>query len=288
MKKIIATVLAMVMALALCTVAFAADRTTLDAEDYKVVNMSNTTSTTFEETDTLVYNAESKTTTTVNGKTTVEVAAAYYVLNDSTYYVVCDSSCADAKLVKGGKVVDYVWEVTNAFDIDDYTTTATVSKTIKGVEDPSCGQYADGTYYVVNATTYSVVDGDHADVEGIALLNGKLVVYAELNDGDFVEHDLNTAKVNSSNGTVKSVYCNTCKKYIDVVKTVPADSVDEYKAVDGLDGYYYLATAVGTAGAKDDTKPSPKTFDAGIAMYVGMALTSVAGSAVVIGKKKEF
>ncbi len=37
-----------------------------------------------------------------------------------------------------------------------------------------------------------------------------------------------------------------------------------------------------------DTNTSPKTFDAGIAMYVGMALTSVAGSAVVIGKKKEF
>ena len=37
-----------------------------------------------------------------------------------------------------------------------------------------------------------------------------------------------------------------------------------------------------------NSKPSPKTFDAGIAMYVGMALTSVASSAVVIGKKKEF
>ena len=33
---------------------------------------------------------------------------------------------------------------------------------------------------------------------------------------------------------------------------------------------------------------SPKTFDAGVAMYAGMALMSVAGSAVVIGKKKEF
>ena len=33
---------------------------------------------------------------------------------------------------------------------------------------------------------------------------------------------------------------------------------------------------------------SAKTFDAGIAMYVGMSLLSVAGSAVVIGKKKEF
>ena len=43
-----------------------------------------------------------------------------------------------------------------------------------------------------------------------------------------------------------------------------------------------------TNGTATENKPSPKTFDAGIAMYVGMALTSVAGSAVVIGKKKEF
>ena len=41
------------------------------------------------------------------------------------------------------------------------------------------------------------------------------------------------------------------------------------------------------AGTTSDGKTSPKTFDAGIAMYAGMALMSVAGSAVVIGKKKE-
>ena len=50
----------------------------------------------------------------------------------------------------------------------------------------------------------------------------------------------------------------------------------------------YTLTAGSTTGTTNTTKPSPKTFDAGIAMYVGMALTSVAGSAVVIGKKKEF
>ena len=53
----------------------------------------------------------------------------------------------------------------------------------------------------------------------------------------------------------------------------------------------YLVEAGKTTGTTTDTttdSTSPKTFDAGIAMYVGMALTSVAGSAVVIGKKKEF
>ena len=47
--------------------------------------------------------------------------------------------------------------------------------------------------------------------------------------------------------------------------------------------YYYQST---TDTKADDTKGSPKTFDAGIALYVGMALTSAAGVAFV-GKKRE-
>ena len=58
----------------------------------------------------------------------------------------------------------------------------------------------------------------------------------------------------------------------------------EWKALPGtVRPSYYV-----TNGTATENKPSPKTIDAGIAMYVGMALTSVAGSAVVIGKKKEF
>ena len=51
---------------------------------------------------------------------------------------------------------------------------------------------------------------------------------------------------------------------------------------------FVVADKTASADNKTDSNKSPKTFDAGIAMYVGMALTSVAGSAVVIGKKKEF
>ena len=71
--------------------------------------------------------------------------------------------------------------------------------------------------------------------------------------------------------------------------TVP----DGYKVVENTDGtftvekvggyYYYQPT---TATKTTDTKGSPKTFDAGIALYVGMALTSAAGVAFV-GKKRE-
>ena len=47
-------------------------------------------------------------------------------------------------------------------------------------------------------------------------------------------------------------------------------------------------TTTTTTDTKKDNVTSARTFDAGIAMYVGMSLLSVAGSAVVIGKKKEF
>ena len=48
--------------------------------------------------------------------------------------------------------------------------------------------------------------------------------------------------------------------------------------------YYYPSTSDTTTSTT--TKGSPKTFDAGIALYVGMALTSAAGVAFV-GKKRE-
>lgn len=48
--------------------------------------------------------------------------------------------------------------------------------------------------------------------------------------------------------------------------------------------YYYYSPAVGSA---DAPKGSPKTFDAGVGVYVGMAVLSVCGSAVVLGKKRK-
>ena len=48
--------------------------------------------------------------------------------------------------------------------------------------------------------------------------------------------------------------------------------------------YYYYSPADGRANAP---KASPKTFDAGVGVYVGMAVLSVCGSAVVLGKKRK-
>ena len=71
-------------------------------------------------------------------------------------------------------------------------------------------------------------------------------------------------------------------KTVDAAKAAGVATVEVNPQL-GILGY-----TMGTTTKPADGTSSPKTFDAGIAMYVGMALTSVAGSAVVIGKKKEF
>ena len=307
MKKIIATVLAMVMALALCTTAFAAETKTLEIKDYKLLNMTTNEEIPLTGGKTLVYHSESKSTTTVDGKTTVSVTAAYYELKDASnasigVAVVVDQGMANAKVVTGGKVVDYVYSQSGVtFTEDLITTDKTVTKTIAGVKDAKCGQYAgDGkTFYVIDGKVYEAVTTYTVNDTGVAMLNGKLVAYA-LDNSQVApqDHVFDTTKVNSSNGVVTAVYCTKCEAYIPVVTKIPADATAKYGSVvittkvgqeDKAVTYYYQIGATGTAaGTTTGTTTSPKTFDAGIAMYVGMALTSVAGSAVVIGKKKEF
>lgn len=51
--------------------------------------------------------------------------------------------------------------------------------------------------------------------------------------------------------------------------------------------YYYNSTTTTTDTKTDGTKGSPKTFDAGIALYVGMALTSAAGAAFAVKKRED-
>ena len=167
-----------------------------------------------------------------------------------------------------------------------------------------CGQLdvdADGTYYV-NTSKYTDTNGTKdtgeayfmaSDAQGAVyvLLNGKLVSVTLADEQTLVGH---TWVAVEKDGKVVSYKCSDCGTVASIYKTYAAAKASGLKNVEAFvndDGEtIYLAY---TDGKTDTTKPadgtsSPKTFDAGIAMYVGMALTSVAGSAVVIGKKKEF
>ena len=297
MKKIIATVLAMVMALALCTTAFAgpvAGYTGYTRGGEKL--MANTT-------DAKSFSVEAHEATF--NKATGAGNVAYYTVRDATPanigyngdYTKADKTDFDLQLTKAGASTLYLKHVNTGAEY-----VAKVEAFTK-IGD-KCGQLdvdADGTYYV-NTSKYTSgnVTKDAGEVYFVAsdaesavyvLLNGKLVSVTLAGEQTLVGH---TWVAVEKDGKVVSYKCSDCGTVASIYKTYAAAKASGLKNVEAFvndDGEtIYLAY---TDGKTDTTKPtdtnkSPKTFDAGIAMYVGMALTSVAGSAVVIGKKKEF
>ena len=277
MKKIIATVLAMVMALALCTTAFAA------AQTYDVFGKNSDEA--IAEEVTVTYNKADADENTI----------AYYVLSgdefEGEYYVkVTKASDADLVLKYAGKstiamylaqvsAVEYNGEGTaytnlgtkcGQINYKDFVGLTKSSKFYTAVSEAD-----DETYLFVKDTT----NGDE-----YLLVDGQMVQVTKLGNNETLA-DLQVAHtwvLDQEKLTAKCSACGATAKVYENYTEVPSGATAEQVA-----GLWVVADATATTPA-DGTTSSPKTFDAGIAMYVGMALTSVAGSAVVIGKKKEF
>ena len=136
--------------------------------------------------------------------------------------------------------------------------------------------------YEDNGTTkLAVAAGSSDTADKLLTVDGKVVRVVTL-AATKVQH---VAVPTIKDGKVTGYTCSKCKAV--AVEAANYASIPSGADTTGLTGNWYWTTAT-TPSTDKNTKPSPKTFDAGIAMYVGMALTSVAGSAVVIGKKKEF
>ena len=280
MKKIIATVLAMVMALALCTTAFAAGTTTTDVESKGYALLNATTN----EVVTIKGDKFTKTVATENKVSGVTYYFADKYEIDNTPYYACDASIATHKLVKGTAVV-YLTTV----DVNGANgISKVVDKKVDAVSDPACGEYkketGKSTVFVIDNETY------WAGGDKYAMLNGLAVSYGDKASAEPHKFDKQNVTTDTK-GTVVAVTCDNCKKTFKVVDSIPANYLGAVATHTGdkLTGKYILiGETYATGTTTTETNKSPKTFDAGIAMYVGMALTSVAGSAVVIGKKKEF
>ena len=296
MKKIIATVLAMVMALALCTTAFAAPVT-----GYTGYNRGGN-KLMVDATNAESFSVEAHEATF--NKATGAGNVAYYTVSGATAsentgyngdYIKADKTDFDLQLTKSGASTLYLKHVN-----DGAGYVAKVEAFTK-IGD-KCGQLdvdADGTYYV-NTSKYTSSNATKdagevyfmaSDANGAAyvLLNGKLVSVTLAGEQTLVGH---TWVAVEKDGKVVSYKCSDCGQTAAIYKTKDAAKASGLKNieayVDDEGNSIFLAWTDGTTKPADSTNKSPKTFDAGIAMYVGMALTSVAGSAVVIGKKKEF
>ena len=276
MKKIIATVLAMVMALALCTTAFAATGDTVEG----YLKGANVGASAVKTTLTYTGNTDPKTT---DGKTVAGVYAHYTEATYGDFIVV--NSLADATAVLYSdeackNVIMYLGqvEVVSYFTGKVYNDFADVC----GKFDKPASYDATKTYYTYedNGTTkLAVAAGSSETADKLLTVDGKVVRVVTL-AATKVQH---TAVPTVKDGKITGYTCSKCKAV--AVEAPNYASIPAGADTTNLTGNWYWTTSTTPS---TDKNTSPKTFDAGIAMYVGMALTSVAGSAVVIGKKKEF
>lgn len=266
MKKFITQVLCLVMILALCTVAFAEN-----SKPYYTMD-TNSLATSSDVELNYVKAVEPKTDT--NGVQTAG-HAAYYDLDALGKYTVVDS-LAKANLVLYSdkdlkNVVLYLAkvEVPEFYDAKVYTNFGT-----------KCGQC---NFQVQNGVTYYTVNGKlyagSKDGAQTLRVDGKFVVASLVAEHiDLVNHIAVPTLENSKTVGYKCANCG-----LVAVEAPNAMSIPKGVYVIG-DNWYFPAAAKTTTTTSGVA--SAKTFDAGIAMYAGLALMSVAGSAVVIGKKK--
>ena len=319
MKKIIATVLAMVMALALCTTAFAAG----PIENKADVPNAESGATVAADKD---WNNTGK--KLVATKTTPSnlTGGTYWTADGEGLYYVWNADMAKFVQITNNEkaVIDAGYDKTTKLVLDKNAVAATCTDAgslfnVYSKVDGSASYVLVSDVVAYNAKQTKDADkiAEPATKYFFGTKSSNVVAYYAAGTGaDQVDYALKAGHVlvkdGTTYGTAKSdVYkCAICGNRYVIGPTVDtgdlksefytydAATVASYANEHGIllknilrnPATLYLVEAGKTTGTTTGTtnKPSPKTFDAGIAMYVGMALTSVAGSAVVIGKKKEF
>ena len=293
MKKIVALVLSLVMALSLCTVAFAYDN---GDEFYDAMTDGVAQKYTYVSKE---YKADG---------TTASNHVPYLVGPTGAWFKIATSGTV---LYKDGKATDLYLgdQIKEGEDGDLYYNYQ--AKTVAEAKW-SCttdAHKAGYTYTDENGATKYAVKKDGGNVK--LLVDGKVITASNLDDdtGYIAGQHLLYADTAMGKEVGVGVYeatCAACKQVIKFQRTNVTGGNYLYQDLDGtyadfaskwlnaakpagkvwVEGAIYI---IGATKTPDKTGvDSAKTFDAGVAMYVGMSLLSVAGGAVVIGKKKEF
>ena len=307
MKKIVALVLSLVMVLGLATTAFAATPAYYGDPDTLQQSINCLT-------DANTYTLEKYT----SGTALAETFDTYYIWATDKLtgakvqargpFAIAASADSATHAFVDGKKITYL-----ALDVAAYEGTVTAVPTVDQEDVEACGEmftvgdvaaYVDGNgvFYVEDAT------GDAYNVGGKVVLlaeavNGKIPEGVALDD---VENTTTAGyvyvvshayawddKVVAGEYEITKVYCEECEKSFAFLEGTVAEAVEKFGAgnfapVDYGNGDVFFVSLVPGAAADaeaGDKVESAETFDAGIAMYVGMSVMAAAGSAVVLKKK---
>ena len=298
MKKIVALVLSLALVLALGTVAFAADKVFFGEQigGTAIVESSSTQNVTLEKFTTGAAAAKTPDTYKV-WKTTVATGAKEQVSEFA--FVLTDENNADFVFVSGNTITYLMVSPTSGAATYEGVGTAVKTVAVEDKAKATCGDIvSDAALYTVEGKDgyFRAIDMTPRRSWMVIKVGDKLIRVVEADEGydyEVIDHTMTTRSTSDgSKTTVTGLYCSTCKKEFSFVDGTEADAIAKfglgnYAHVDGT-GLYYAVAGAAAPAANGSNVTSAKTFDAGVAMYAGLALMSVAGSAVVIGKKKEF
>ena len=201
---------------------------------------------------------------------TTEAAATYKAVYGATVVYLAKVEKSDVYYTDNADVFTNVTKETDECGklvVTDTTKTYYVAYDEANKNAPS--------YYVAtkNGGTQLLVDGKIVDVKATA---STAVTPHSYKGNDVVDNVYTTVK------------CENCGKVAKLYATATAAGKNAVGPIEG--GYITLAdwisfTVAPAADAETDKVESAETFDAGIAMYVGMSVMAAAGSAVVLKKK---